>query len=311
MANSTIVITGGGGFVGRWLLKELQIAHPERSVVVWDQQIANLPAGVEGIAVDITRPETYRDSLRQTQPQWIVHLAAIVAVPVALKDPALTHRVNVEGTRQLLEAIEATTPQTQMLVTSSSDIYGQGSETPLPELPLAEAQPTNPYAQSKWDMEKIIEADFNDRVIRVRPFNHIGPGQAIPAATASFASQIAAIEQGKQEPILTVGNLEAKRDFTDVRDVVRAYRLLLEKGKVGEVYHVASGKAVSIQTILDQLLALSSARITVQPDPERMRPSDTSVVVGDASKLKKATGWQPEYSLETTLRDILEYWRQQ
>lgn len=298
MPHDRVVITGGNGFVGKYLQEELKWTWPDTSVVAWD-----LPD------VDITQPETYRDRLKALQPDWLVHLAAVSSVVTATKDPELTKRVNVDATRDLLTSVVQLSPSTRVFVTSTADIYGQGSATPLPELPLEQAKPQNVYAQSKWEMEKMIEENFLDRTLRVRAFPHIGPGQGLGFVTADFALQIAAIEQGKQEPVLRVGNLEPKRDFTDVRDVVRAYRLLLEKGEIGEVYHVASGRAVAIQKMLDVLLGLSQAQISVEQDPARLRASDIPVLVGDARKLREATGWEPTIPLETSLRDILEWWR--
>lgn len=294
----TIIITGGRGFVGRHLVRELEEAWPQATVTVWDQP-----------EVDITNPDTFRDRLAGEQPAWLMHLAAVSGVGHSLQDPELTQRVNVDGTRQLLEAIAELSGATRVLAVSTADIYGQGSSEPLAELPLREAKPNNPYAVSKLAMEQLIEDSYNDRVIRVRPFPHIGPGQQLGFVTADFASQIAAIEKGEQEPVIKVGNLEARRDFTDVRDVVRAYRLLMEHEAVGEVFHVASGHAITIQSILDQLLALSNAEISVASDPARMRPSDTPIIIGDASKLNQLTGWEPTIPLEQSLRDVLVWWR--
>jgi GDP-4-dehydro-6-deoxy-D-mannose reductase len=294
-----IVVTGGAGFVGTYVTQELQINLPHVQVEVWDRTTG----------VDISDAGTYVPQLQKLQPDWVIHLAALASVGDSLKNPDSVRRVNVEGTRQLLENIQQVSPATKCIVASSSDIYGQGASTPLPELSLADSHPQNPYAQSKWDMEKMIEDTCNNFVIRVRPFPHIGPGQKLGFVTADFASQVAAIEQGKQEAVIRVGNLEAQRDFTDVRDVARAYRLLIEKGTVGEVYNISSGVATSIQSILDTFLGLARVEITVQEDPTRMRPSDTPILVGDASKIKAATGWQPEIPLKKTLKDILEYWR--
>ena len=272
--------------------------------------------------VDITQPDTYEERLGELQPTWVVHLAAIAAVGTGIVDPEIVQRVNVEGTRQLLAAITSASPETHVLVASSADIYGAAitGGTPLPELPLAAARPRNPYGESKRAMEELIEAEYAARVLRVRPFPHIGPGQQKGFVAADFAAQIAAIEAGAQEPVLRVGNLEARRDFTDVRDVVRAYRLLLEQGEFGTacgdtqaetcgVYHVASGVGISIQALLDQLLALSTAEITVETDSALLRPSDTPVVIGDATKLRALTGWQPEISLAQSLGDVLADWR--
>lgn len=305
----SIVITGGNGFVGTYLQAELRREWEGVQIEVWD-----LPG------VDITKPETYRDRLKELQSEWIVHLAAVSSVVVANRDPQLAYRVNVDATRELLSAMVELSPRTRGLMVSTADIYGAtalaASGSPLPELSLAEAQPQNPYAQSKWQMEQMIEESFLDRTVRVRPFPHIGPGQGLGFVTADFASQIAAIEAAftahstdTGAAVIKVGNLEPRRDFTDVRDVVRAYRFLMERGAMGDVYHVASGKAVAIQDILDRLLEMSSVPITVERDPVRLRARDASVLVGDAGKLRQLTGWQPEISLEQSLREILDWWR--
>lgn len=308
MGEETIVITGGAGFVGRYLLGELRREEPQLRLVVWDKNCSKLPPRVKAQIVDITEPTSYQHYLEVLQPTWIVHLAAMAAVSVALKDPQLVFRVNCDATVWLLETIEAVSPATRVFVVSSADIYGRASAEPLAELPLSEARPANPYARSKFAMEQAIEERFLERVMRVRPFPHIGPGQSRGFVTADFASQIAAIEAGKQEPVIHVGNLKVQRDFTDVRDVVRAYRLLLERGKVGEVYHVASGKAVSIRFLLDILLAQSTVPITVERDVARLRPADVPILVGDVGKLKRATGWEPRIPLERSLRDIIDWW---
>ncbi len=309
MGEETIIITGGNGFVGRHLAGRLKQEKGVR-VVVWDRSVEGVDESVEGVEMDITKPETYRESLREERPAWLVHLAAVPSAALASQNEERAWQVNVEGTRQLLEEARRVSPGTRVLAISSADIYGQGSSTPLPELPLAEARPRNAYAQTKWEMEQLIEKRRNDKIIRVRPFPHIGPGQALGYVTADFASQIALIEKGEQEPALRVGNLEARRDFTDARDVVRAYRLLMERGRLGEVYNVASGRAVSIRQVLDKLLSLSGEEIMVEQDKSRLRPADVPVSVGDASKLRRATGWRPEISLDRSLADILNFWRE-
>jgi GDP-4-dehydro-6-deoxy-D-mannose reductase len=304
-----VIITGGNGFVGRHLTKELQQNWADAQIVVWDRQVRDLPEGVVGIEMDITNPETYQKSLQDTQPDFLVHLAAIASIPYALSHPEETKEVNVEGTRRLLQALTTYSPATKVLVVSSSDIYGQGSEVPLSELSLTDCRPANLYSVSKWEMEKMIEQDFTGMTTRVRPFTHIGPGQAQGFVTADFASQVALIEAGKQDPVLRVGNLSAKRDFTDVRDVVRAYRLLMEQGTSGGVYNVASGKAVAIQEILDALLAMAKVKIMVEKDPAKQRPSDVPIFVGSAAALHEATGWKPTIALAQSLKEILDYWR--
>lgn len=309
MDSGQIIITGGAGFVGRHLVVELLRSTPPGPIEIWDRHIDDVPVGVSARRVDITDPSTYTDYLA-LRPAWIIHLAAISSVMAANKNPDHAFALNVEATRRLLETTAQVSPQTRFFITSSADIYGQGSDTPLPELPLSQAKPRNPYGQSKWEMEKMIEDNFNDRVIRVRPFPHIGPGQQLGFVTADFASQIAAIEAGRQEPVLKVGNLEAKRDFTDVRDVVRAYRLLLQPENLGQVFHVASGKAVAIKTIAQQLLSLSDQAISLVSAPDRIRAADVPILVGDATALHRATQWQPTIPLEQSLRDILTDWRE-
>ncbi|MGH9856505.1 MAG: GDP-mannose 4,6-dehydratase [Acidobacteriota bacterium] len=308
----TVVITGGAGFVGRHLAVHLRQAWPAARLVIWDRSPGSREQNTETVPVDITQPKSYQDSLQKNQPDWMVHLAAMASVSVVLQQPREARRVNVMGTQHLLESIEKYSSHTRMLAVSSADIYGATSgqhATPLPELPLDEIRPTNPYAKSKWNMEKIIQERYQKRCLIVRPFPHIGPGQQLGFVTADFASQIAAIEAGHKDPHLYVGNLEAVRDFTDVRDVARAYRLLMEKGEIGEVYNVASGKGLKIRDLLNHLLALSTAQITVEQDPERMRPSDTPVLIGDATKLRHVTAWQPNIALEQSLHDVLTVWR--
>ncbi len=309
MDNGSIIITGGTGFVGRHLIRELQQYSSFSRIIVFDRSVENLPEGVEGFAVDITNSDTYTDALREAKPIWIIHLAAVSSVRFSLGQEDMTRTVNVFATEELLRQAVALNVGTKFLITSSADIYGKVDPVPLTELPLDKAHPSNPYAQSKLEMEQIIEKDYNEHCIRVRPFPHIGPGQNTGFVTSDFASQIVAIEKGTQNPEIFVGNLDAQRDFTDVRDVVRAYRLLLEKGSFGEVYHVASSRAHSIQYILDTLLGMSNADITITQDPTRMRPTDNPVLIGDISKITAATSWKPEIPLETSLKDILEDWR--
>jgi len=305
----SIVVTGGSGFVGRHFVSAASEMWPDARLIVWDQREAGFNTKVEFVKVDITDPATYLDSLRGVQPTWIVHLAAVSAVGVSQKEPGLTRRVNVEATEQLLKEITSSCPDTSMLAISSSEIYGRESTTPLVELSLSEAMPRNPYAASKLEMEQIIEDKYLDRVLRVRPFPHIGPGQGRGFVTADFASQIVAIERGEQDPTMRVGNLSAQRDFTDVRDVVRAYCLLIKDGENGEVYHVASGKVVAVQQVLDILLKMSEVEIVVRQDPDQLRSSDVTVMVGDATKLREVTGWEQQYELTQSLTDILNFWR--
>lgn len=309
MNNGSVIITGGGGFVGKHLIAELQRKSAFSRILVFDTHVVNLPSDVEGYEVDIINLETYQHILRDSNPSWIIHLAAVSSVGFSIEHPDITKTVNVFATEQLLEASAKLGNETKFLIISSADIYGHVDANAVSELPLSQAHPTNPYAQSKFDMEKMIEEKYNDRCIRVRPFPHIGPGQGRGFVTADFASQVAAIEKGKQAPVIAVGNLDAKRDFTDVRDVVRAYRLLIEKGRMGEVYHVASSQARPISDVLTAMLSMSEVSIKVSQDVSRMRPSDNPVLVGSAEKIFLETAWKPEISFETSLKDILDDWR--
>ncbi len=309
MSNGSVIVTGGAGFVGKHLITELLRHKSFLRIVVFDTAVAGLPKGVEGYEVDITDDTTYVEILREVRPQWIVHLAAVSSVGFSFAHKDLTRTVNVVATETLLQRAIAEDSSVKFLVVSSADIYGIVDPISLPELPLSMARPTNPYGQSKLEMEQMIEKKYNEYCIRVRPFPHIGPGQGTGFVTADFASQIAAIERGEAQPEILVGNLEAKRDFTDVRDVVRAYHLLLSSGTLGEVYHVASGRAHSVQSVLDTLLAMSDVDIRIKQDPDRMRPSDNPVLIGAIDKIRDATNWKPEIPLEESLTDILHDWR--
>lgn len=309
MQPSSVLITGAGGFVGGHLITELQNAWVGGKIIGLDTAIDAMFAAAIGYVSDISKPETYISILEKEKPDWIVHLAAVSSVGFSIEHPDITRTVNVVGTETLLRHVKELSPATKVLVVSSADIYGHVDAKPVIELPLSDCHPTNPYAQSKLEMEQIVEGQYADMCIRVRPFPHIGPNQKQGFVTSDFASQIAAIEQERQEPVLSVGNLTAIRDFTDVRDVVRAYRLLMEQGELGQVYNVASGKGTSIQTILDKLLAQSTVQIRVKQDASRMRPSDNPVIIGNAELITNKTGWKAEVPLGQSLRDILAYWR--
>lgn len=309
MQSSSVLITGAGGFVGGYLISELQNHWAGVRIIALDTNIDSLPDAVTKYVSDISKPETYVDILKSEMPDWVIHLAAVSSVGFAIDHPEITRTVNVIGTETLMRHVREICPHAKALVVSSADIYGHGDSAPIAEKALADCHPTNPYAQSKLEMEHIIEKDYLDICIRVRPFPHIGPNQKRGFVTADFASQIAAIEHSKQDPVLSVGNLTAIRDFTDVRDVVRAYRLLMEQGEIGQVYNIASGKGTSIQVILDSLLAQSSVKVVVHQDPLKMRPSDNPIMIGDASRLVEKTGWSPAISLKQSLEDILAYWR--
>jgi GDP-4-dehydro-6-deoxy-D-mannose reductase len=246
----------------------------------------------------------------------IVHLAAQTYVPAARKDPWPTFEINIRGTINVLESMKALNlRQSRVLIVGSSEAYGF---VRADDLPLDENQPfnpgANPYSVSKIAQDMLGLQYFQSdglTVLRARPFNHIGPGQQPIFVAPNFATQIAEIEAGLKPPVLRVGNLAAERDFSDVRDVVRAYHLILTRGEPGAVYNICSGRALSIQRLVDILIGYARRDITVEVDPERVRPVDVPRVVGDFSALQQATGWQPAYTIEDTLRDVLDDCRQQ
>jgi GDP-4-dehydro-6-deoxy-D-mannose reductase len=228
----------------------------------------------------------------------------------------LTFEVNLYGSLNLFQAIKSVSRDIKVLYVGSASEYGEVREADLPIDEGVPLRPVDPYSVSKVSADMLAFQyfkSFNIHIIRVRPFNHIGPRQSSDYVVSSFAEQIAEIEKGLKEPVITVGNLEAKRDFTDVRDVVRAYCLALAKGEPGAVYNICSGRAVSIRKALEQLLELSiigKQAVKIEPDPERMRPSDVPLLLGNDSKLKQRTGWDCTITFEQTLKDLLDYWRE-
>lgn len=275
---------------------------------------AQVPPGLDAqltkiFTVDLKDAEAVQAALAEARPDAIYHLAAQAAVPRSFEDPWETLENNIRSQLHLILGLLALDLRPRMLVVSSAEVYGivPAEQMPITEdMPLA---PTNPYSVSKVTQDLLgLQYFLSHRlpVIRVRPFNHIGPGQGTAFAAAAFAVQIARIEQGVQPPVIEVGNLSAERDFTDVRDVVQAYRLALTRGEPGEVYNVCSGRAVSIQHMLDVLLSFSRVDVQVRVDPQRLRVVDRPLVVGSAARLKAATGWEPVVPLEESLLAVLE-----
>ncbi len=298
------LITGVNGFVGRYLEKELQ--NNQYDVVGTDV------IGDNVYKIDLLDYENLVQLIEQHEPDVIFHLAGQSSVGYSWKNPKYTVELNVCGTINLLNAVHAGTKKARVIIIGSSDQYGV---IRLEDNPVKEDQPQNPgspYAISKYSQELIalsLSKAYGLDVILTRSFNHIGAGQKTGFVVSDFSSAIVDIEKGRNEPILMVGNLDAKRDFSDVRDVVCAYRLLAEKGISGEVYNVGSGVAISIQELLTTLLALSPAKITVKQDPAKLRPSDVPIVCCDNQKLVRQTGWKPTCKIEDTLQEILEYYR--
>lgn len=298
-----VLVTGGNGFVGGHLLQALRAQGDE---VV---SAGRSPRG-EHVALELHDASSVLDLVDRVRPELIFHLAAQAFVPEALSDPLATYDTNVMGTARLIEAVRAVRerggPNPRLVVASSAEVYGirAPEESPLRES-LA-PRPANPYGASKAAAEAVVlgavRAYGVDAVI-FRGFNQIGPGQDERFVVQSFARQLAAIAAGA-EPVLHVGNLEAQRDFLDVRDAVRAFLLLAERGVPGEIYNVCSGRATAIARILSLLIEIAEVPVEVRSDPARMRPSDAPLIVGDPGKVRERCGWRPERELESTLRDV-------
>jgi len=265
-----------------------------------------------GGLADLQDPAAVTDLLIQIKPDHIYHLAAQAYVPLSWQDPWHTFENNVRPELNILQAMVTESINARLLVVASNEVYGTVSPENLPVSEEAPLRPNSPYGVSKVAQDLLAFQYFLSHqvdVIRVRAFNHLGPRQSPRFVAASFARQIAEIEADLREPVLYVGNLAAKRDFTDVTDVVHAYALLMEKAKAGETYNIGSGKARSIQNLLDILLSMSTRQIQVETDPARARPADAPIVMADISRLKKATGWEPVIGFEESLRRVLDYWR--
>jgi GDP-4-dehydro-6-deoxy-D-mannose reductase len=311
-----VLITGIEGFAGSHLSELLLadgwevhgIKHPESSL----DNISDLGSSIHVEPIDINEHDQVRTYVKKIMPEGIIHLAAFSRVGMSWQSKVYTYRINILATANLLEAAAELEKPSSFLMISSAEVYG-----PLPKekMPIKEnylTNPVNPYAVSKAAVELITHQFMheNDRLNWkiVRPFNHTGPKQTLGFVCSDFARQIALIEAGKIDPEIKVGNLQAERDFSDVRDVVRGYKLLLESD-TRETYNISSGKAYSIRSVLDMLLEKSETDIKVIVDEEKLRPIDTPVIIGDNSKIKKDLGWSPKYSFEQTLENLLEYWR--
>lgn len=311
-----ILITGISGFVGKYLAEYLRQVIPDAKI--HGTTFRGVPAekveGVQYHSIDLRERDRVNALIQEILPDRIFHLAAYSFVPDSFANPWETIENNTKSQLNLFEACRVAKIQPQIVVASSAAVYGpvRPDEVPLKE--TSPLRPTTPYGVSKITQDMLAlqyTLTYNWHIVRARAFNHIGPGQIGDFVAPAFALQIARIEAGEQEPIIRVGDLSAKRDFTDVRDVVRAYHLMIEKGIAGEDYNIACGEAYSIQYILDELIRLSVHKgIHVEVDETRLRPSGTPILQGDYTKLREATGWMPEIPFEQTLLDILNDFRQ-
>ena len=298
------LITGSEGFVGKYLRAELE-AHG------YDVTGLDLAPGEKTVAVNLLEAEKVDALLEEMRPEVIFHLAGQANVGLSWKKPAMTMEINLVAAVNLMEAVRKHCPGCAIVLVGSSDEYGNlkekgqlvSEETPL--------QPMTPYAISKIAQEQTGQAyakAYGMKICMTRSFNHGGAGQKPGFMIPDFAQGIVKAERGEADAVC-VGNLSSKRDFTHVKDIVRAYRLIAEKGKAGEIYNVGSGKTYSAQEVLDRLIVLAKAPVAVKQDPARMRPSDTPVICCDHSKLTRDTGWEPEIPLDEILKDTLEYYR--
>ena len=304
------LVTGATGFAGGHLVEHL-LGHTPR-VAAWGHTGGrDLPAGadprVDWSAVDINHSDAVVRALDTLRPSAIYHCAGVADVHGTWAASARALRVNVMGTHTLLTAVERLGLDVPILVTGSALVYGTSAGTLTEDSVVA---PSSPYGVSKLAQE--MTADLSPgHVILARPFNHAGPRQAAAYVTSSFARQIAEAESGVREPVLSVGNLDARRDITDVRDTVRAYRLLVERGRPHQPYNVCRGEAFRVGDLLEWLIRQAQVRIEVKTDPARLRPNDNPVVLGDPGRLTRDTGWTPTIAIDETLRDLLGYWRHQ
>jgi len=311
------LITGISGFVGSHLAEYL-LANTDWEVAgtVYGpyDNIANLCGALELYPAELSRLDVMTFVLEQSQPDAVFHLAAQPLVSVSRRDPWGTIETNVRMQLNVLEGVARVKPECRVLAVASSEEYGLVSKEDLPIDEDTPLRPLSPYAVSKVAQDLLgLQYHLTHKldVVRVRPFNHIGPRQRIGFVAPDFASQVARVERGLQPPVIEVGNLEARRDFSDVRDVVRAYHLLVTQGRAGQVYNVGSGESHAVQDILDTLLSMTDVEIEVRQDPKRMRPSDVPEVICDATRIRQDTGWQPAISFEQSLADILNFWRQE
>lgn len=313
-----VLITGITGFVGSHLvdylltLKDIEIYGMRR----WrsrTEHIDHLTGQVQIVECDLRDQTSVSRALSEIQPTKIFHLAAQSFVPTSWSAPEESLHTNIIGTLHILEGARQVGIDPWIQVAGSSEEYGLVHPEEIPIKESNPLRPLSPYAVSKVGTDLLAYQYFKSygmKLIRTRAFNHTGPRRGDVFVCSNFAKQIVEIEKCKRDPVIQVGNLDAKRDFTDVRDIVKAYWLSLNCCEPGEVYNIASGTTWVIADVLDMLLSQSNAKITIEEDPERLRPSDVPVLLGDFSKFNQATGWKPIISFEKTLEDILTYWRE-
>lgn len=305
------LVIGAAGFVGKYLIKEINANKIDvYATKLPHERLENIEAKIYDL--DIMDKEAIIALFLEIQPDYIFHLAAQSSVGLAWKNPTLTVDVNIKGSINVMDAVRELFYKPRVLLIGSGEEYGhiQPGETPIAETNLL--RPGNIYAATKACQNmigNIYSKAYDMELMMVRAFNHIGPEQAPMFVVSDFCKQVAEIEKGMREPVMMVGNLAAKRDFTDVRDVVKAYVSLVQKGEPGETYNVGSGNAQEIRQVLDLIISLSDKEIRVEIDPNKIRPVDVPIIEADITKINRLTGWKPEIPLEQTIQETLNYWR--
>lgn len=312
MPRGSTVVTGAAGFAGAHLVALLAHDTADRRLEGWARSStrpATLAPGVTWRGADLLDADAVSRAVAEAQPAEIYHLAGASHTGASWKQPAAYLEIHVRGTHHLLDAVRRHAPSCRVLIISSGMIYRPQDHPVAEDAPLG---PVSPYALSKLAEDQLARyAAKNDDldIVVARPFNHIGPGQAPTFAASSFARQIAEIERGVTAPCIAVGNLDAARDISDVRDVVAAYVALMQKGATATAYNVCRGETVTMSALLDQLIARSSVSVTLTRDAARLRPNDVPFLAGDPSRIRATTGWCASTPLGTTLTDLLDYWR--
>jgi len=314
-----VLITGITGFAGSHLADYILDNHPDVKVfglIRWRSRMENilhLKDRIHLVEGDLKDLVSLKKSFAEAAPDRIFHLAAQSFVPTSWTCPAETFAINAIGQINLFEAILSLGLSPKIQIAGSSEEYGLVNADEVPMKESNPLRPLSPYAVSKvaqdllgWQYYK----SYGLKVVRTRGFNHTGPRRGEVFICSNFAKQIVEIERKKRDPVIYVGNLEAKRDFTDVRDTVRAYWLSLEKGREGEVYNIGTGKTYSIHEILEMLLSLAEVDVKIEIDPTRLRPSDVPVLLSDSTKFRELTGWAPKIPFSQSLKDLLDYWRE-
>jgi GDP-4-dehydro-6-deoxy-D-mannose reductase len=307
-----VLITGITGFVGSHLSEFLI----KKGFEVFGTTTSGKPSPSERIKIfncDIRDAAGIKNIISDIKPNQIYHLSGISFPPDSFKNPRMTFDVNFYGTMNLLEAVRELGLDSHILYVGSSDEYGAVADRYIPISEDCPLNPLNPYAASKVSANMLCYSyvkTYDMNIVMVRPFNHTGAGQRADFVCSDFAKQIAEIESGDKKLVIYTGNLDAERDFSDVRDIVSAYHLALEKGVSGDVYNICSERAYSIRWVLHTLLGFAKLSVEIKEDPSKLRAADIKILKGDCSKFKLISGWKPSIPFEKTLRDLLDYWRE-